>query len=105
MSDFIVYNWGIRLNVECQDPVFREAIAALMERRAKELSTSTEPSDIQMMKSFESIADRIRHPEKYKKQSSVVTISGKVNALRPGENVVQVVKQEGRSKQVTELMK
>ena len=100
MSDFIVYNWGIRLNVECQDPVFREAIAALMERRAKELSTSTEPSDIQMMKSFESIADRIRHPEKYKKQSSVVTISGKVNALSPGENVVQVVKQEGRSKQV-----
>ena len=54
-----------------------------------------------MMKSFESIADRIRHPEKYKKQSSVVTISGKVNALRPGENVVQVVKQEGHSKQVT----
>ena len=80
--------------------VFREAIAALTERRAKELSTSTEPSDIQMMKSFESIADRIRHPEKYKKQSSVVTISGKVNALRPGENVVQVVKQEGHSKQV-----
>ena len=100
MSDFIVYNWGVRLNVECQDPVFREAIAVLMERRAKELSTSTEPSDIQMMKSFESIADRIRHPEKYKKQSSVVTISGKVNALRPGENVVQVVKQEGHSKQV-----
>ena len=58
-SVFIVYNWGVRLNVECQDPVFREAIAVLMERRAKELSTSTEPSDIQMMKSFESLEQTV----------------------------------------------
>ena len=59
MSDFIVYNWGIRLNVECQDPVFREAIAALTERRAKELSTSTEPSDIQMKIGRASCRERV----------------------------------------------
>lgn len=64
-NDFIVYNWGVRVNFACKDMTVREEVAKWMDRFAAACDGKPEASGAASLKnSYLTIADKLRHPEK-----------------------------------------
>lgn len=100
-NDFIVYNWGVRVNFACKDMTVREEVAKWMDRFAAACDAKPEASGSASLKnSYLTIADKLRHPEKNDKNyRPTIAITGKVAALREGEDVIRVIKKDGFFKQ------
>ncbi|WP_099291565.1 TlpA family protein disulfide reductase [Butyricimonas sp. Marseille-P3923] len=101
-SEFIVYNWGLRVNMACKDMVLREEVAKWMEQFAMACDRKPNAKESASLKnSFLTVTDKLRHPEKNDKNyRPTITITGKVAALREGEDIIRLIKKEGFFKQV-----
>ena len=100
-NDFVVYNWGLRVNFACKDMALREEVAKWMERFADACDRKPNAKEMGGLKnSYMNVADKLRHPEKNDKNyRPTITIQGKVAALRDGEDIIRVIKKEGFLKQ------
>lgn len=100
-QDFKIYNWGLRANVDCKDSLQREQIARWMDIQA--LACRRNPKMVPLIRFFEDLAGKLRHPERNAKDyCPTVILKGKVNALREGEDMIRVIKKEGFFKQVVD---
>ena len=101
VNEFTVYNWGLKVNVDCEDMTLREEVAGWMDRIAADCDKKPQnEATISLKKNFQRVADWLRHPEKRDKNyRPTIAITGKVSALRPGEDMIRVIKKEGFFKQ------
>ena len=100
-NTFVVYNWGLRVNVGCKDMTVREEVAKWMEQFAMACDRKPDAKESASFKnSFLIIADKLRHPEKNDKNyRPTIVITGKIAALSDKGNIIRVLKKEGFSKQ------
>ena len=103
-DDFMIYNWGLKVNVLCKDMVLREEAAKWLDVIAANCDKKPNDKDMAALKNtFLGVADKLRHPEKNDKNyRPTINISGKVAALREGEDMIRVIKKEGFFKEVVD---
>lgn len=103
-SDFVVYNWALRVNMQCNDTELREKAAEWMDRMAIDCDRRPQSdATISLKKSFLRVADQLRHPEKKDKNyRPTITISGKIAALTDNDNTIKIIKKDGFFKQTVD---
>ena len=103
-SDFVVYNWALRVNMQCNDTELREKAAEWMDRMAIDCDRRPQSdATVSLKKSFLRVADQLRHPEKKDKNyRPTITISGKIAALTDNDNTIKIIKKDGFFKQTVD---